>query len=530
MVKRLSGAGFRDRHFTPETQLFLTKLRVFADANLPKEQDPEFTLDRDIAPVIFSKLVGHIEDDQLLRLQPKLCFYMEQLHVIKSANCRARVFLLLGEVFAKWPRETLLLIFLNIETVWNITQLYSDFSVVPFECEPFVRYPGMHQNVHFFGLYQALFVWQFLHLLSLCFDQGFVLQEIHANICRYSQGIDAAIHEQAVDIENSFHQAPGQPSLAAHCAVIPLLVRCKPALITSIFTNPGNSFLLWLGRVVLAAPSYRMFARIANCIRKSAEAQTICVAIFFGQSARPSTLAHLPALARISSFVGDLIRMQPTRPYPFRPIVCSSSVLNALQLLPLEPMRVLDLIEAISRFYVQQVETRGRPYRDSFGEFRMSFLPLFLVKLTPSQIIALLKAIQWLLFPYGKDKSNFVNDFIFSLFPLMGSSHGPIANMAWQVFRQWILCDPAPEKAILSSQNMKNSLLALAEDAEDKDSARGELARLREGIVASDPKVNRIMVARNRRASGIFGRIGLAEAPGALIIELLNGVRKEPQQ
>jgi hypothetical protein len=70
-------------------------------------------------------------------------------------------------------------------------------------------------------------------------------------------------------------------------------------------------------------------------------------------------------------------------------------------------MRVLDLIKAINRFYVQQVEKRRQLYRDSFEEF-----------------------------PYRRDTSNIVKSFMLSLFPLMGSSHRAIANMAWQVFRQ----------------------------------------------------------------------------------------------
>jgi hypothetical protein len=74
---------------------------------------------------------------------------------------------------------------------------------------------------------------------------------------------------------------------------------------------------------------------------------------------------------------------------------------------------------------------------------------------------------------------------------------------------------------------MRNPLSILVED---KESAKGELALLCEGIVASEPKVNRIMVARNGKASGTFGRVGLAETPGELIIELLNGVKGEPQQ
>jgi hypothetical protein len=129
---------------------------------------------------------------------------------------------------------------------------------------------------------------------------------------------------------------------------------------------------------------FRAFVRIAIRIRASTEAQVVCVIAYFKQSRRP-------ALARISSFVSDLIGL-------LRRSRARLSRMRSVQLLPLNTHNV-------TAFYVSQIKQRGKVFNDAFGDFRTAIMPLFVLRLSSIRSVELLKAVQCLLLSSGPDRS-----------------------------------------------------------------------------------------------------------------------------
>jgi hypothetical protein len=358
-------------------------------------------------------------------------------------------------------------------------------------------------------------------VLALHFQKSPLLSNLKQSLSIAVDWIRACVSENAAALETSFDRAPDGRCVGAHCAAVDLLVRFDLALIAHLFFSNRGSFLLWLGRVVIS--DFRAFVWIAIRIRASSEAQVICVTAYFKQLRRPDHLEHLPTLGRILLFVSDVIGLLPRQPCRFELTAFSAVMLNAVQLLPLDTHNVTQLIAAVSAFYVSQIKQRGKAFKDAFGDFRTAILPLFVLRLSSIQSVELLKAVQCLLFSYGPDRSIFVQSFLWTLFSHMSAIDNNVSGIAWSIFRQWVLTDPAPERCIFKVEELRDAFLTLAKSAEDNEGSCEELAMLREGVVG-DAKAKRSVRARG---SGLLVKMKLAGVPGDLIIERLIAMKRE---
>jgi hypothetical protein len=162
-------------------------------------------------------------------------------------------------------------------------------------------------------------------------------------------------------------------------------------------------------------------------------------------------------------------------------------------------------------------------FKDAFAEFRTSIMPLFVLRLSSMESAQLLKAVQCLLFSYGPDRSIFVQSFLWTLFSHMSAVDDVVSGIAWSIFRQWVLTDPAPENCIFRVEQLKIAFFTLARSAEDDETLSEELAKLRDGIVDGCKSKGQARASR----SSFLVKMGMAGVPGDLIIEQLNAMKRD---
>ena len=476
----------------------LQKFKIWADPDLDKagpEVSEDLDLGWDLDPHQMEVAVQFLKDPQiwLYDKQQQICFLLSQLHCVKSARFRARMFVLMKTMVKFKPSLTISLFFWSHESMLNVAQLFVDFSNDYRAIQPCRTFTCMAKNVPVRTLYSLLAGHQ---LLSILMDVPFpedVQQELKTRMEMHVQEIRSHMRQSAGAFEEFFKHSDSYEEAELQFQLISMLLECDVSLFDCIF-NPEheNAIWLWMGRMKIHPQTALFYGNVAcHILRRPDLREAFAQRYFVNHTVGPVTQQQV-LLSRCSRVLAVLIKCQMNSMIHWEN--CNSMLLRAMQLIEYDPLHIIELIGALCFYYSRQMSAKVPEYTSRFGVFRISVLNVFYaLDFTALQLCALLKGLSPLLDEDEDSSTHFAKGFLPKITSYMGSTDPELVKTSWRVFRKWYEADSSVEVVLLQDEERYGLLVKAVQLASKTEEGHRQINQI------MDNPIKRRRTKRKRR-------------------------------
>lgn len=416
-----------------------------------------FTLNSDLTPTQFEKLLNELTPHQYDNLISKLPFYLHQLHIVKSNRVRCRFFVLFTHILLHKPRAISYFL-ADPLSLSNTTSILNDFSFLDFKPYSFVDDHIFHAPIEendpinhtIHDLTISLFINQLSRLLLLYIQKyqagnKDLLIQINAQTMTFGGFLKHALIKKCKEIETAF-----MDPRPIHCVIFHFLCDYDPTSLASIFqTTP---FFFFLGKVKMSKTCSPFYGGLCNHILQHPKLRRILYEHFFNIPFTFTNTKSMMCAIATSSFLTSLIENESSES---KIELCYDNIYRTLlglnQLVQLSAYEPLLLIYSIIKVYLQQIKNgtstttvsnsniqiicntnpASNPMTSNIQE---SIMTLFqATNLEVRHISMVYEMMNLFLIPYKNDNKNFMNRFIHSiLFKNMTSNNEELMVISWK--------------------------------------------------------------------------------------------------